>query len=148
MNFLIYKRCKCGLLHPCPSSWNNDSEVYYFMNKCIGHKLWLVLWLAYNLINLCILFYECHMAGYLSSVSCVCLLRVLGEFLPMAHYFLEFLSPYGNSQSLFPSSANRPSAFYWQVILPHSTQEILSTKGFLYFYFILPACMDGNYVHA
>lgn len=38
------------------------------MNKCLGYKLRLIHWLAHNLINLFILSYECHMAGYLLSV--------------------------------------------------------------------------------
>jgi hypothetical protein len=50
------------------------------MNRCLVHKLGLVRWLAHNLINLFIQVFECHLAGYLFSVSCICFLRVWVAF--------------------------------------------------------------------
>ena len=95
-----------------------------FMNKYLGHRLWLVFWQAHSLINLLILFDECHMAGYVSRVSCVCLLRVQGESFSMPDSIPKFLSSHWNSYLLFPASDNRPSAFYWQVMLSYSTQRL------------------------
>lgn len=57
------------------NSQNNKSETKLFINKCLGHKPGLVSRLAYNSVNPFILFCECHMAGYLSLVSC----RPLGD---------------------------------------------------------------------
>lgn len=86
------------------------------MNKCLGHELGLVPWLACNLINLFMLFYECRMAGYFSSVSGMGLLRVWGESVLSSDSIPEFLSSYQNFHVLFIASAHRLSNFYWKVI--------------------------------
>lgn len=56
------------------------------------------------------------MAGYLSSVSGIGLLRVWGESFLSPDSIPEFLSSYQNSYLLFLASANRLSDFYWKVI--------------------------------
>jgi hypothetical protein len=121
-----------GFLHSCPSSWNNDSDSYYLWKKCLGHKLWLTLQLACNLTNPSILFYECHMAGYLSSVSCICLLRVWNKYPPAPDSIPEFLSPCWKTHLQSPASANRPSDFYWQVMLPVTVHKRFSLQYFFW----------------
>lgn len=56
------------------------------------------------------------MAGYLSLVSGIGLLRVWGESFLFPDSIPEFLSSYQNSYLLFLASANRLSDFYWKVI--------------------------------
>ena len=51
------------------------------------------------------------MASYF-SVSCICLLRVQGESLPMPDYIPEFLSQYQNNHLLVPASAHWPISFF------------------------------------
>lgn len=87
---------------------------------------WACSPLPCNLTNASLIFYDCHMAGYHSSVSSVRLRRVLLQSLRAPNSIPEFLSPYRNSHFIFPASAHRPGAFYWQVRLPHSAQEICS----------------------
>jgi hypothetical protein len=67
------------------------------MDKCLGHKLGLVLQIACNLIILYILYYEWLVARYVFSVSRICPLRVPDQSFPSPDCILEFLSPYGNS---------------------------------------------------
>lgn len=68
---LCLHHCKLELFHLCPSSQNKNSEIWLYINKCISHhKPGLIPQLAPNLINLFILFHECHVAGYLFSASC------------------------------------------------------------------------------
>ena len=89
------------------------------MTKCLGHKLALFS-LAHNSIISFNLVQICHKASYLSSVLCVCLPQS-GLNLSILILFQMPLSLCWMSHLLFPASANRPSAFYWQVMLPHST---------------------------
>lgn len=87
---------------------------------------WACSPLPCDLTNTSLIFYDYHMAGYHSSVSSVRLRRVLLQSLRAPNSIPEFLSPYRNSHFIFPASAHRPGAFYWQVRLPHSAQEICS----------------------
>ena len=63
------------------------------MKKCLD-TLDLIPQLAYNLINLFILFYECYMASYLSQFFlCICLLRFPGKSVPAPNSILESSLP-------------------------------------------------------
>lgn len=97
------------------------------MNKCLCHNFGSFL-LAYNSINPFTLSYEWTWLAtslqFHASVS--------SEFLAKGDSFpcltlSQSSSLYQNSHLLFPAPANRPSAFYWQMMIPHSTQESLST---------------------
>lgn len=70
--------CNRGLFYPHSSCRNNDSETELFLHKYLGRKLGLVPRLAHNLVNQFILLCECHMAGYLFTVSCAYLYPHLG----------------------------------------------------------------------
>ena len=127
--------CSHGSFHPHPSSWIMIPRLIYV--QYLGHKLGLVPQIARNLYNLFKLFYVCHMAGYLSSVSYIQLSPSLS----------------GKSSSLFPrvplsqdvpssnpASAYWPSDFYWQrcIYIVHkrlSLQSALSLTPVWRFYF-------------
>lgn len=92
--------------------------------------------LVHNLIKPFILLYECHMAGYLLSVSGIFLLRIPDESLPgpdsgrvtvsagtPTYYFLPLLighQPLGGWEDGWVGG---------QVVLPYSTQEIISINN-------------------
>lgn len=97
--------CCNWVFHSRPSCRNNNFETLLFRNKCLGHKLRLIFQLASNLFHLFVLFYACHMAGYLSSVSRI--------YFPQSHgKSPTSLYPTVHLSTRIPTSYFLPSAFY------------------------------------
>jgi len=125
-----------GLFYLHPSFWSKDSETELFLNKCLGHKLGLVPRLAWDLINLFVLFCEWHVAGYLFWVSCICLHQHWDEPPPPPHPMPEpdtvpeSSLPAGTPTSYFLPKLIGQQLFNWQAMLPHRAQEMIPSNGY------------------
>lgn len=123
MSIVIGTICKLSL----PDLPKIMTQTLLFMSKWLGRKICLIPWLAGNLIILFILFYECHMACYLSSI--------LWEHFS---HSLWWISSSDSPRILYatrtPTSHFLPqliveSAFYWQVMLLQCKASPLQAMG-------------------
>jgi hypothetical protein len=96
-----------------------------YVNKSIGHKLKLVPYLF--IIYVTCSFYSACATWLVTSLQFHRYISLESWRQIFPRLFPRILSLYWNSNLLFPHLVNRLSPFYWQVMLPHSTQEILST---------------------